>query len=108
MILTQLRASLLGVFGLTMLELDVVIGGSSSPPGISTLAHSFAIEYRLRLIQINLGDAAPTSPIVELSLLMMQVVIGKFDRICGFVHWLLRRAEIINVRQILVISFLIV
>lgn len=45
MVLAQFSADLFWVFSLAMLELDIVIGGPTSPPSIRTFPHSFTIEH---------------------------------------------------------------
>ena len=62
-----------------MLELDVIVGGPTSPSRVCTLPHCFAVEYRLRFIHINLGYATTTSPAIKLCLLMVKIIVSKFD-----------------------------
>ena len=105
MVLAQFCARLFRVLCLAMLKLDIIVGGAAPPPGISTLAHGLAVEDGLRLVHVNLGYAAPTSPAVQLGLLCVQIVVSDFDGVGSFVDArVLRRAEIVQIRQILVIS----
>lgn len=80
-----------------MLELDVVIRGSSPSPGIRTFSNGLTIKHRLRLVVVDLGYAAAAAPVIYLSLLVVQVVVGELDRVCGFVHTLLGRPQVICV-----------
>lgn len=63
-VLAQFRARLFRVLRLAMLKLDIIVGGAAPPPGIGTLAHCLAVEDGLRLVHVDLGYAAPTSPAV--------------------------------------------
>ena len=76
-----------------MLELDVVIGGPTSPSGICTFPHRFAFKYRLRLVHIDSVDATTASLAGKMSLLvMMNVVINKLYGVGSLVNALLRRS----------------
>lgn len=72
-----------------MRELDVVISGSASPPRICALPYRLAIKNRLRFVHVDLCDAAATSPAVYLGLLVVQIIVCEFHRVCGFAHALL-------------------
>lgn len=76
MILTQLCTYLFRIFGLAVLELYVIIGGTASSAGIGALADGFAVEDGLRLIEIDLGNATAAS--AGSVLLLMQIIINKF------------------------------
>lgn len=62
-----------------MLELDIIVSGPASPPGISAFPHGLAIKDRLRLVQIDLCNAASASSTVQLRFLVIEVFIGKLD-----------------------------
>ena len=93
MILAKFCTDLLWILSLTMLKLDIVIGGPSSPSSICTFPHSFTFKYRLRLVHIYSGDATTTSLAGKMPLLvMMNVVIHKFYGVGSLVNALLRRS----------------
>lgn len=47
-----------------MLELNIIVGGSTSPSSIGALPDRLAIEHGLRLVQVDLRDAASSSPAI--------------------------------------------
>lgn len=64
MVLTQLRTCLFGIFGLTVLKLNVIVGGAAPSARICALADRLAIEHRLRLVHVDLCYATTATTAV--------------------------------------------